>query len=55
LSGRRNIELWLNSKGIVNWQYSWANGGRFIADVPNDFDVSILSQWGTVIVIPNDE
>jgi hypothetical protein len=52
-AGRRNIGLWLESKGILTWSYDMGSN-EFIAEVVDNFDLSILEQWGTVEVIPFD-
>lgn len=51
ISGRQNIGIWLENRGIVNWKYDFERL-TFEATVPDNFDISQLETWGTVEIIP---
>ena len=50
IAGRKNIGTWLTNKGITDWSYDFGELW-FIATVPDDYDLNLLSEWGTVEVL----
>ena len=53
VSGRGNFQKALNNKGITDWNYS-RGSNELMVWVNDDFDISKISEFGTVEVIGDD-